>query len=31
VISDWQKPWRMADETSGETTAYVVLLLGVTS
>jgi serine/threonine-protein kinase len=30
VISDWQKPWRMADETSGETTAYIVLLLGVT-
>ena len=30
LISDWQKPWRMADETSGETTAYLVLLLGVT-
>jgi serine/threonine-protein kinase len=29
LIGDWQKPWRMADETSGETTAYVVLLLGV--
>src|SRR5688572_9722326 len=30
LISDAQKPWRMADETSGETTAYLVLLLGVT-
>lgn len=30
VMGDWQKPWRMADETSGETTAYLVLLLGVT-
>ena len=30
VISDWQRPWRMAEETSGETTAYLVLLLGVT-
>ena len=30
LIGDWQKPWRMADETSGETTAYLVLLLGVT-
>ena len=27
LISDWQKPWRMAEDTSGETTAYIVLLL----
>jgi hypothetical protein len=30
VIGDWQKPWRMADETTVETTVYLVLLLGVT-
>ena len=30
LIGDWQKPWRMADATSSETTAYLVLLLGVT-
>ena len=30
LISDWQKPWRMADDTGGETTVYLVLLLGVT-
>jgi serine/threonine-protein kinase len=30
VMGDWQKPWRMADETSGEATAYLVVLLGVT-
>jgi hypothetical protein len=30
VMGDWQKPWRMADQTSSETTAYLVLLLGVT-
>jgi serine/threonine-protein kinase len=30
VMGDWQIPWRMADETSSETTAYVVVLLGVT-
>jgi serine/threonine protein kinase len=30
TIGDWQKPWRMADTTSSETTAYLVLLLGVT-
>jgi serine/threonine-protein kinase len=30
LIGDWQKPWRMADVTSSETTAYLVLLLGVT-
>ncbi len=30
LVNEWQKPWRMADETSGETTAYVVLLLGAT-
>jgi hypothetical protein len=30
LISDAQKPWRMTDETSGEITAYLVLLLGAT-
>jgi hypothetical protein len=30
LISDWQKPWRMADETGGESATYVVLLFGVT-
>ena len=30
LINDWQKPWRMSEEISGTTTAYVVLLLVVT-
>ena len=30
LIDEAQKPWRMADATSGGTTAYIVLLLGAT-
>jgi serine/threonine protein kinase len=30
LIGDWQKPWRMADETGGESATYLVLLFGVT-
>jgi serine/threonine protein kinase len=31
LISDWQKPWRMADEdASSETRAYLTLLFGAT-
>jgi hypothetical protein len=29
LISEWQKPWRMADETGGESTTYLVLLMGL--
>src|SRR5262245_38647737 len=29
VTGDWQKPWRMADVSDDNSTAYVVLLLGV--
>jgi serine/threonine-protein kinase len=30
LISDSQKPWRMADDTSGETTVYLLILIIVT-
>ena len=30
LIGEWQKPWRMSEETSGTTTAYAALLLVVT-
>jgi serine/threonine-protein kinase len=30
LIGEWQKPWRMSEETSGTTTAYAALLLLVT-
>jgi hypothetical protein len=29
LISDWQTPWRMADDTGGENSIYLVLLMGL--
>ena len=28
LISEWQRPWRMADDSSGENTTYLVILVG---
>jgi hypothetical protein len=29
LISDWQTPWRMADDAGGENSLYLVLLMGL--
>jgi serine/threonine-protein kinase len=30
LMGEWQKPWRMADETDAETTTYLLLLVALT-